>query len=228
MARFSAEMPPAIIKGDPICAKPRNVLQKPGAWPPVRVLPAAPLARSAMSSNPQPPFQDLARDSVTWSADALWRAAEVGGIGFWRWEPSIDCVSLSPQSAALLGTKDVAALDYAGFLRLIDPDDRAAAAAALKASAASVESFAFGFRAGAHPENWISARGRAVSGAGSPVEVVGVLVCVGRRNADEEAMSRLAAIVTSRTTRSSARRSTASSRTGTAAPKRCSATPPRR
>jgi two-component system sensor kinase FixL len=150
-----------------------------------------------MSSSPQPPPQDTAGGGALWSADALWRAIEAGGVGLWSWEPSSGVVRLSPLAAALLGAEGVERLDYAGFLGLIYDDDRAAADEALHKSAASFENFDFDFRPSERTENSLKARGRTFCGAGASVEAIGVLICVGRRNSDEEGNSRLAAIVTS-------------------------------
>ncbi len=150
-----------------------------------------------MCSNRQPPSQAAASVSPHWSADALWRVIEAGGVGLWSWEPSSGAVRLSPLAAALLGAQGVERLDYAGFLGLIHADDRAAADQALRSSAASLESFDFDLRPSERNDNSLKARGRTCRGAGASVEAIGVLICAGRKNADEEANSRLAAIVTS-------------------------------
>ena len=150
-----------------------------------------------MCSNRQSPSQAAASVNPYWGADALWRVIEAGGVGLWSWKTSSDAVQLSPLAAALLGAQGVERLDYAGFLGLIHADDRCAVDQALRNSAASLESFDFDFRSSKRNQYSLKARGRTCCGAGASLEAVGVLLCVGRKNADEEANSRLAAIVTS-------------------------------
>ena len=131
-------------------------------------------------------------------ATAFTRAAEAAGVGAWRYVPATGVVSLCARSAALLGHPSGDPLDYAGFLDLIHADDRAIVNKALAAAVARLDAFDFDLRP-AEPatEEWIRARGRIIGGAGEPIEAIGILLGLAHRKSDEEAMSRLAAIVTS-------------------------------
>ncbi|MGA2636677.1 MAG: PAS domain S-box protein [Methylocella sp.] len=131
-------------------------------------------------------------------ASAFTRATEAAGVGVWRYVPATGVVSLCAQSAALLGHPSGDPLDYAGFLDLIHADDRTVVDKALGAAVARFDAFDFDLRP-AEPatEHWIRARGRIIGGEGEPIEAIGILLGLAHRKSDEEAISRLAAIVTS-------------------------------
>lgn len=67
---------------------------------------------------------------------------EAACVGTWDWDIAGDRISLSTQSAALIDVTPNDPLSCAGFLDIIHPDDRAAAASALQ----SPERFDFEFR----------------------------------------------------------------------------------
>ncbi|WP_342343625.1 PAS domain S-box protein [Methylocella tundrae] len=131
-------------------------------------------------------------------AEALQRAVEAADIGVWRWHPLTGAVDLSAQAAVLLGRGSSAPLDFADFLDLIHPMDRAAARDALQESVRTFKGFDFDFRAAspAAAGSWLRARGRIGGGEGGPIEAHGVLIDAGRQKLEEEAKDRLAAIVT--------------------------------
>jgi two-component system sensor kinase FixL len=131
-------------------------------------------------------------------AGAFTRAIEAAGVGAWRYVPATGKVALSAQSAALLGRTSGDPLDYPGFLDLIHADDRAVVDKALRDAIARLDAFDFDLRP-AEPatEKWIRVRGRIVGGDGEAVEAIGIVLGLAHRKSDEEAMSRLAAIVTS-------------------------------
>jgi two-component system, LuxR family, sensor kinase FixL len=131
------------------------------------------------------------------SASALARGIEAAGAGVWRYVPATDEFALSAQSAALLGHRSGDRLNYAGFLDLVHADDRAAVDQALCEAISHRAAFDFDLRP-AHPadEQWVRARGR-IFGDGESIEAVGIVLALSNRKSDEDAMSRLAAIVTS-------------------------------
>jgi two-component system, LuxR family, sensor kinase FixL len=139
---------------------------------------------------------DQPKQTVPGASDTFPRALEAAQIGLWRWNLTTGAVGLSPEAAALLECPLADALDYAGFIRLLHPEDRTAADKALQDSAATNGPFDFVVRSatGGHR---LRVRGRVFPGHNAPAEANGILVASPRRTAAEEMTSRLAAIVTS-------------------------------
>ena len=131
------------------------------------------------------------------SASAVTRGIEAAGVGVWRYLPATDELTLSAQSAALLGHRSGERLNYVGFLDLIHAEDRAAVDQALREAISRLDAFDFDLRpAKPADEQWVRARGRII-GDGESIEAVGIVLGLANRKSDEEAISRLAAIVTS-------------------------------
>jgi two-component system, LuxR family, sensor kinase FixL len=130
---------------------------------------------------------------------SVMRAMQAAEIGVYDWSPATDRVTLSAQGRALLGCDPDVALDLGGFLDLIHPDDRAAAAAALQYSISGLSRYDFNCRtaspAATVPQ--VRTRGRTQGGAGLPIETSGILIDAARRASGDEENSRLAALVTS-------------------------------
>jgi two-component system sensor kinase FixL len=124
------------------------------------------------------------------------RALEAADIGLWRWDLAAGTIDLSPAALCLLGCSPGASLDYAGFIALLHPDDRAPADKALRDSVAVGGPFDFVVRAVAG-QNRLRVRGKVFAGSGSPVEANGILIGTARDTAAEAMTDRLAAIVTS-------------------------------
>jgi two-component system sensor kinase FixL len=144
-----------------------------------------------MSTSTEQPMQ-----SLPGGTDAFPRALEAAFIGLWRWDLMSGAVGLSPRAVALLGCAPESSLDYAGFIGLLHPGDRAAADRALQGSVATNGPFDFVVRT-VSGEHRLRVRGRVLGGDGAPAEANGILVDSVRSTATEEMTSRLAAIVTS-------------------------------
>src|SRR5476651_2660798 len=130
------------------------------------------------------------------AADGFGRALQAADIGLWRWDLTTGAIGLSPRAAALLGCPPTQSPDYAGFIGLIDPDDRPAADKSLQDSVAARGHFDFDIRAAA-TGHWLRLRGQVFNDPDRPAEAAGILVNAVRRTSTEEMNSRLAAIVTS-------------------------------
>jgi two-component system sensor kinase FixL len=143
-----------------------------------------------------PTSSEQPKQPLSGGAGAFPRALEAASIGLWRWDLTTGAISLSPDAVALLGGSPAGPLDYAGFIGLLHPDDRAAADKALQGSVAATGPFDFVVRTttGGHR---LRVRGKVFSGDGAPAEANGILIASPRRTAAEEMTSRLAAIVTS-------------------------------
>jgi two-component system, LuxR family, sensor kinase FixL len=135
-------------------------------------------------------------DTPPGAADRFHLALEAAEIGLWRWDLTTGAVMLSARAAALLDASRTRSLDFAGFIGLVLPDDRAGAAKALHESVATGGQFDFDIRSAA-TGHWVRVRGQVFNGEGSPAEATGILIDAGRRSPIEEINSRLAAIVTS-------------------------------
>ena len=143
-----------------------------------------------------PTCTDQPKQPVPGASDAFPRALEAARIGLWRWDLATGAISLSPDAADLLGHSPPSAIDYAGLIGLLHPDDRTPADKALQDSVAAAGPFDFVVRTatGGHR---LRVRGRVFAGDDKPAEANGILVPSPRRTAAEEMTSRLAAIVTS-------------------------------
>jgi two-component system sensor kinase FixL len=139
---------------------------------------------------------DLPNEALSGAADGFGRALEAADIGLWRWEPSTGTIGLSLRAAALLGCSGTKLVDYAGFIGLIDPNDRAAADKTLRDSLEAIGNFDFTVRM-ATVQRSVRVRGKVFGLDGQPVEANGILIESIRRTADEATHRRLAAIVAS-------------------------------
>jgi two-component system sensor kinase FixL len=137
---------------------------------------------------------DHGTDVLAGAPDSFRRALEAADIGLWRWDLRADAIFLSLRGVTLLGCSRTQALDLAGFIRAIHPDDRAVAERALGDSAATMGQFEFDARSET-TGRWLHIRGQAFDA--DPPEVAGALIDAGRRVAVDGTTSRLAAIVAS-------------------------------
>jgi two-component system sensor kinase FixL len=135
-------------------------------------------------------------EALSGAAHGFWRALEAADLGLWRWDVVSGAIFMSPQAATLLGGPRTGSIDFAAFIGLIHPDDRAAAAKALQDSVAVNGSFDFVVRT-TSLERRVRIRGKAFAAEGAPAEVNGILIESVRRTVAEEMTNRLAAIVTS-------------------------------
>ncbi len=130
------------------------------------------------------------------AADGIHRALEAADVGFWRWVLATGTVTLSPRAAALLGCPGRQPLDYAGFIGLIHPDDRAAAEKELQDSVAAIGPFDFIVRGSALARR-VRVRGKVSCAAGQTAEANGILIETVRSTASEQTEKSRAAIVAS-------------------------------
>lgn len=147
------------------------------------------------------------RDTLPGDADAFNRALEAAEIGMWRWNLTTGLITLSPRASSLLGSSATHAIDYAGFIELIHPDDRAAAERIFRDGAAGQgsepgqnspeeEDVDIVVRA-AVVDRRLRMRGKRFGGDAEAAEVTGIVIKSIRRTHAEQVASRLAAIVAS-------------------------------
>jgi two-component system, LuxR family, sensor kinase FixL len=132
---------------------------------------------------------------VPGTSNRFQRALQAAGVGLWHWDISTGDVSLSPDAVALLGCASLPVLDYAGFVGLIDQEDRSAVDSCLRAAALTGGFFDQEFRAQSGKRR-LRARGHVSAGDAAPSEVAGILIDANRGGSVEQLNSRLAAIVT--------------------------------
>jgi two-component system sensor kinase FixL len=138
---------------------------------------------------------DQSTEALLNATDTFRGALEAADIGLWRWNLDTGSVLLSRHAVALLGSPRITRpIDYADFIALLHPDDRAAADRLLHASAAQPGRFDFDARALA-TGGWLRIRGRPADGKAA--ELAGILIDVSARRSTVATNSRLAAIVSS-------------------------------
>jgi two-component system sensor kinase FixL len=123
------------------------------------------------------------------------RALEAADLGLWQWDLASGSVSLSPRAVTLLGCPRGKALDHAGLIGALHPDDRAVAEQALNASIGGAGPFDFEVRSQASGR-WLRIRGQTFTSDDGPTEVAGMVLDAWRRTT-QDMNTRLAAIVTS-------------------------------
>jgi two-component system sensor kinase FixL len=122
-------------------------------------------------------------------------------MGLWRLNLTSDSFSLSPRAAALLGCSGRRALDYAGFIDLIHPDDRATANEALKVPSPMTGVFDFHFRTAVTGQR-LHACGQIFTailtdGESGADEMAGILLDAGQATITSEIIGHLAALAAS-------------------------------
>jgi two-component system sensor kinase FixL len=123
--------------------------------------------------------------------DAASLAMAASGLGSWHFDLVSGRAELSALAATLLGCAGPPP-DYAGFLRLVHPDDRPMLEAAL--GAAGVVDVDFRTVSAQAASQWLRARGQCSEDAGN---ATGIFIDIGRHKLSEVANSRLAAMISS-------------------------------
>lgn len=125
-------------------------------------------------------------------------AMAAADVGAWRWDVGSGLLHLSEAARVLLDLSGGTAT-YSAFLERVHPDDRAIVSRGLQGSLERAEPCDLDFRTAAvgHPGRWLRLCGRAGPAQDKSAAVRGILIDIARRQAAEEANSRLAAIVAS-------------------------------
>ena len=140
--------------------------------------------------------QSRAEHAVRTAQAALKEAQRVAHIGSWEWDVQTGAVSFSKELLRLCGVRaeDVAPT-YDGLLALIDPQDRGALDAAIRASRDSGDPFSLDCRLArsSGQERWVCAQGSIEKdGAGRFARVVGSTLDITDRKHSEERLEFLA------------------------------------
>lgn len=152
--------------------------------------------KTNMLPSPDLPHDGFLEGADGFGADDLRRALQAADVGLWRWDLTTGIVELSPRAIAMLGCSGTWSGNYAGFVALVHPDDRAAADKELQDSVAAIGRFDFVVRTINHPRR-VRVRGKVSGVASQPREATGIVIESIRQTAAEMINNRLAAIVTS-------------------------------
>ena len=137
--------------------------------------------------------------NVAWNDDHDFRLAmEAADVGAWRWDVAAGVLYMSAAARRLSGL-GASAMAYAAFLARIHPNDRATVERSMRACVDRNERYDVDFQTTpSHgPGRWLRMRGKASSRKGKRIEAHGIVIDIARRDAAEQANSRLAAIVAS-------------------------------
>ena len=138
--------------------------------------------------------QERLREAKAETDARLAAILQVAGLRIWEYDPRADRVVWSESLALALGYRPgFAPHGYAGWLDLIHPDDRAAAAGAVERCLASADgAFAseYRLRDAEGRWRWMSSHGRVLLGRdGRPREVVGAMTDISRRQRDRQLLA---------------------------------------
>jgi len=125
-------------------------------------------------------------------------AIAAAGVGTWRWELATDALRLSSRARDLLGARDLL-VTYPEFLARLHPEDRGPIDRSLRRDLEAGGELDLDFRvvSAEGDSRRLLMRGQECSQEGEAREAGGVFMDLGRRQAEEEADGRLAAIVDS-------------------------------
>ena len=152
-----------------------------------------------------------------WDDDHDFRLAmEAGDVGAWRWDVAAGVLYMSAAARLLSGLGE-STVAYPAFLALIHPDDRPTVERSMRACVDRNEPCDVDFRTTPSdgPGRWLRIRGKACGRRGKRIEAQGIVIDLARARPRSKPTAGWPRSSPPRTTRSSARRSTASSPTGT-------------
>jgi PAS domain S-box-containing protein len=127
------------------------------------------------------------RESEGRFATRLQLALDAGRLGTWEWDPETDGITLSGRAAEIYGVAPGVPHSREALRRLLHPDDRDRARAAVAQAAADRTGYEIEYRLdGAGEPVWVAARGEGVYGAsGQLVRMHGVVQDVTERKRAE-------------------------------------------